>query len=164
MAPRPDGRGAGALNTMVAVVILDSSFLYVPLQFKVDIYETIPRLLEQATELVLLSGVKDEIVEKNKRSIGKLVSKQGVGVLQLVSLKVEQGTVSFMKVDRRPAEPVDDYIIRAARQIKDAAKLDDGKSVSRIVVATNDKGLKKKSKADGFEVVHLRQKRFLTLW
>ncbi|MEX2683317.1 MAG: hypothetical protein Q6373_017205 [Candidatus Sigynarchaeota archaeon] len=146
---------------MVAVVILDSSFLYVPLQFKVDIYEAIPRLLEQATELVLLSGVKDEIVEKNKRSIGKLVSKQGVGVLQLVSMKIDQGHVSFVKIDRRPDEQVDDYIIRVARRIKDAGKLDDGKPVSRIAVATNDKGLKKKCKADGFEVVHLRQKRFV---
>jgi len=148
---------------MVAVVVLDSSFLYVPLQFKVDIYEAIPRLLEQATELVLLSGVKDEIVEKNKRNIGKLVSKQGVGVLQLATLKVEQGKVSFVRVDRRPAEPVDDYIIRATRQIKDAGTIGGGKPVSRIVLATNDKDLKKKGKADGFEVIHLRQKRFLTL-
>jgi rRNA-processing protein FCF1 len=116
------------------------------------------------TELVLLSGVKAEIVEKNKRSIGKLVSKQGLGVLQLVSLKVEQGKVVLVKIDRRPREIVDDYIIRAARQIKDAQMLDGGKQVSRIIVATNDKGLKQKCKAGGFEVVHLRQKRFVELY
>jgi rRNA-processing protein FCF1 len=149
---------------MVAIVLLDSNMLFVPMQFKVDIYEAIPRLLEQSTELVLLSGVKEEIVQKNKRSIGKLVSKQGLGVLQLVSLKVEQGNVSLMKVDRRPKELVDDYIIRAARQIKEAQMLDRGKPVSRIIVATNDKGLKKKSKADGFEVLQLRQKRYLELF
>jgi rRNA-processing protein FCF1 len=148
---------------MVAVVLLDSNMLFVPMQFKVDIYEAIPRLLEQSTELVLLSGVKDELVQKNKRDIGKLVSKQGLGVLQLVSLKVEQGKVSLVRVDRRPAELVDDYIIRAARQIKDAQMLDGGKPVSRVIVATNDKGLKRKSKASGFEVVHLRQKRFIEL-
>ncbi len=148
---------------MVAVVLLDSNMLFVPMQFKVDIYEAIPRMLEQSTKLVLLSGVKDEIVQKNKREIGKLVSKQGLGVLQLVSLKVEQGKVSLVKVDRRPTELVDDYIIRAARQIKDAQVLDDGKSVSCVIVATNDKGLKQKSKASGFEVVQLRQKRFLEL-
>jgi rRNA-processing protein FCF1 len=148
---------------MVAVVLLDSNFLYVPLQFKVDIYEAIPQLLEQSTELVLLSGVKEEIVAKNKRDIGKLVSKQGIGVLQLVSLKVEQGKVSLVKVDRRPSELVDDYVIRAARQIKEAPVPENGKPVSRIIVATNDKGLKLKSKANGFEVVQLRQKRYLEL-
>lgn len=137
--------------------------LFVPMQFKVDIYEAIPRLLEQSTELVLLSGVKEEIVEKNKRSIGKLVSKQGLGVLQLVSLKVEQGKVSLVKVERRLKELVDDYIIRAGRQIKETQMLDGGKPVSRILVATNDKGLKQKSKANGFEVLYLRQKRFLEL-
>ncbi|MBN2153064.1 MAG: hypothetical protein JW839_16550 [Candidatus Lokiarchaeota archaeon] len=148
---------------MVAIVLLDSNFLFVPLQFKVDIYDAIPKLLEESAELVLLSGVKEEIVEKNKRDAGKLVSKQGIGALQLVSLKVEQGKVSAVKVDRRPAEPVDDYVIRAARQIKDAAVLGGGKPVSRVVVATNDKGLKRKSKAEGFEVIHLRQRRFVTL-
>jgi rRNA-processing protein FCF1 len=146
---------------MVAIVLLDSNFLFVPLQFKVDIYEIIPKLLEQATELVLLSGVKEEIVAKNKRDIGKLVSKQGIGVLQLVSLKVEQGKVSLVKIDRRPSELVDDYIIRAACQIKDAPVPGEGKTVPRILVATNDKGLKQKSKANGFEVMYLRQKRYL---
>jgi rRNA-processing protein FCF1 len=148
---------------MVAVVLLDSNFLYVPMQFKVDIYEAIPRLLEQSTELVLLSGVKDEIVAKNKRSIGKLVSKQGLGVLQLVSLKVEQGKVSLVKVDRRPSELVDDYIIRAARQMKEMSALEKNKAAPRIVVATNDKGLKQKCKANRLEVVQLRQKRFVEL-
>lgn len=149
---------------MTAIVLLDSNFLYVPMQFKVDIYEAIPRLLEQGTVLVLLSGVKEEIIQKNKRDIGKLVSKQGIGVLQLVSLKIEQGKISFMKVERRPSEPVDDYIVRVARQIMDAPLLDNGKEASRIIVATNDKGLKQKCKAGGFEVVHLRQKRFVELF
>ncbi|NMC08197.1 MAG: hypothetical protein GYA24_23525 [Candidatus Lokiarchaeota archaeon] len=145
---------------MTAIVLLDSNFLHVPMQFKVDIFEAIPRLLEQATVLVLLSGVKEEIIQKNKRDIGKLVSKQGIGALQLVSLKVEQGKVLFMNIERRPSELVDDYIVRVARQIKDVGTIENGsKQVSRVIVATNDKGLKRKCKAGGFEVVHLRQKR-----
>ncbi len=148
---------------MVAVVLLDSNFLYVPMEFKIDVFEEIPRLLEEATELVLLSGVKDEIVEKNKRTLGKLVSKQGVGALQLVSKMVELGKVKILKVERRPKETVDDYVIRAGMQIQNAPVDGNAKRVTRIVIATNDKGLKSKATAAGYSVVQLRQKTHLEL-
>nr|MDO8109220.1 hypothetical protein [Candidatus Sigynarchaeota archaeon] len=148
---------------MVAVVLLDTNFLYIPMEFKIDVFEEIPRLLEEATELVLLSGVKDEIVEKNKRTLGKLVSKQGLGALQLVSKMVELGTVKFLKIERRAKEAVDDYVIRAGVQIKNAPADGNAKPATRIVIATNDKGLKAKAVAAGYSVVQLRQKTHLEL-
>jgi rRNA-processing protein FCF1 len=148
---------------MVAVVLLDSNFLFVPLQFKVDVFEVIPRLLEESTDLVLLSGVKEEIIEKNKRSIGKLVSKQGLGALQLVSKKVSLGQVKLVQVDRRQGEAVDDYIIRAGKDIIARASTIDDKPLSRLLVATNDKGLKMKCRAAKIGVVQLRQRSHVEL-
>ena len=148
---------------MVTIVLLDSNFLFVPLQFKVDIFEEIPRLMEEKTDLIVLSGVKDEIMEKNKRTAGKLVSKQGLGVLQLLAKKAQQGVVKSVKIDRRSNEPVDDYIIRAASQLKTSGTSIVEKPITRIAVATNDKLLKTKCTAAGFNIVQMRQKTHLEI-
>jgi rRNA-processing protein FCF1 len=42
-------------------VILDSNALFVPLEFKVDIFEEVRRLLDRNVEYVLLSTVKHEL-------------------------------------------------------------------------------------------------------
>ena len=148
---------------MVTVVLLDSNFLFMPMQFKVDIFEEIPRLMEEKTDIIVLSGVKDEIVEKNKRSAGKLVSKQGLGALQLLAKKVEQGVVKSVKIERRTDESVDDYIIRAASKLKETGAGVEGKSITRIAIATNDKLLKSKCVAAGFTIVQMRQKTHLEI-
>jgi rRNA-processing protein FCF1 len=148
---------------MVTIVLLDSNFLFLPMQFKVDIFEEIPRLMEENTAIIVLSGVKDEIVEKNKRSAGKLVSKQGLGALQLLAKKVEQGVVKKIKIERHPNELVDDYIVRAASQLKSSGAGIDGKPISKIAIATNDKQLKSKCVAAGFSIVQMRQKTHLEI-
>ncbi len=42
-------------------VILDSNALFVPLEFKIDIFEEVKRLLNRNVEFVLLSPVKREL-------------------------------------------------------------------------------------------------------
>ena len=42
-------------------VILDSNALFVPLEFKIDIFEELKRLLNRNVEFVLLSPVKREL-------------------------------------------------------------------------------------------------------
>ena len=42
-------------------VILDSNALFVPLQFKIDIFDCLKQLLEKNHELILLSPVKSEL-------------------------------------------------------------------------------------------------------
>ena len=42
-------------------VILDSNALFVPLEFKIDIFEELKRLLNRNVEFILLSPVKHEL-------------------------------------------------------------------------------------------------------
>ena len=42
-------------------VILDSNALFVPLEFKIDIFEELKRLLNRNVEFILLSPVKREL-------------------------------------------------------------------------------------------------------
>jgi len=42
-------------------VILDSNALFVPLQFKIDVFSDLKRLLNRSFELILLSPVKHEL-------------------------------------------------------------------------------------------------------
>jgi len=42
-------------------VILDSNALFVPLQFKIDIFEELEKLLNMKFELILLSPIRREL-------------------------------------------------------------------------------------------------------
>jgi rRNA-processing protein FCF1 len=152
---------------MVAIVLIDSNFLFVPLQFHVDIYEEIPRAMEEKTELVVLSGVKEELIEKNRRMKGSLISRQGMLILQLLARKIEDGKARLYTFKRNEREAVDDYIIRAGAWIKEAPARNSNEfvdtSISRVAVATNDKNLKKKCHAEGLFVLHLREKKRIVL-
>ncbi|MFX0100843.1 MAG: PIN domain-containing protein [Candidatus Hodarchaeota archaeon] len=143
---------------MVYLCLLDTNFLFVPLQFGIDIYEEIPRMVEEKSTLILLSGVEEELVEKIKRKKEKLVSKHGSAALHLVNDKVGRKIVEKMEIPRSPAVPVDDYIIHAAKSIRDAPEKHVDSPITGICIATNDKGLKKKVLKEGFKTIHVRQK------
>ena len=72
--------------------------------------------------------------------------------------KVQENLVQKMDIDRSPNVLVDDYIIQAAKQIRDSPETHEGVPGTGIFIATNDKGLKKKSVKAGFRVIVLRQK------
>lgn len=143
---------------MVFLCLLDTNFLFVPLQFGVDVYEAIPRVMEGKSRMILLSGVEDELADKIARGKGNLVSKHGKAALKLVNGKVKDNIVEKMEFDQIPGVPVDDYIIHAAKSIQDSPGKYNGVVANGIFIATNDKGLKKKALKAGLRVIVLRQK------
>jgi rRNA-processing protein FCF1 len=119
-------------------VIVDSNALFVPLQFKIDIFEELKRTLNRNFELVLLSPVKRELEILTQKSSPK-TRKNAAFALSLA----EQFT--YVKVREKPKEQTDDAIVRISK-------------AWNAPVFTNDKVLKKKLRDISMPVIYVREK------
>jgi hypothetical protein len=119
-------------------VILDSNALFIPLQFKIDIFEELQALLNIKFEPVLLSPIRKEletIAEKGSPKMRKWAS---------YALKLAEKCV-FLEVSEKIARSPDDIIVEAAR------KWD-------CPVFTNDRKLRKRLRNINVPVIYVRQK------
>jgi hypothetical protein len=121
-------------------IILDTNFLMIPYQFRVDIFEEIRRIMEGEYELVTLDGVVKEL-EKIKEYKGKSAAAAKIA-LEFIKIK-------SIKVINTDSEKVDNKIIEL--------------SDKNTVVATNDIKLKKILKNKKIKIIYLRNKKYLEM-
>ena len=124
-------------------IILDTNFLLIPAQFKLDIFSEISNICNFKYKLYILDKTMNElsnIIEKQKgksREAAKLA-------IKLIKLK----KISIMKTKEKLF--VDDLILKKANK-------------QEFIVATQDRILKKQLKIKGIPLVVLRQKKRLIL-
>jgi rRNA-processing protein FCF1 len=118
-------------------VILDSNAFFVPLQFKMDIFDELKRLLNRNLEFVLLSTVKREL-ELLAASDSPKDKREASFALKLAE-KCRQVAIE----DK--SEATDDVILRVAKNWN-------------APVFTNDRVLKVRLRDISVPVIYLRQK------
>jgi rRNA-processing protein FCF1 len=119
-------------------VILDSNALFVPLQFKIDIFNCLEQLLKRNFELILLSIVKLELETLAKKG-SPIMRKNAEYALKLAE------KCKYVTVAATTSELTDDIIVKTA---------DEWKSL----VFTNDRQLKKRLRDINVPVIYVRQK------
>jgi rRNA-processing protein FCF1 len=119
-------------------VILDSNALFVPLQFKIDIFDRLEQLLKRKHELILLSPVKRELEALAKKSSPKMRKNA------LYALKLAE-KCRYVEVDAPASTLADDVIVKVAEEWKSP-------------VFTNDRQLKKRLRDISVPVIYVRQK------
>lgn len=124
-------------------VILDSSFLFIPSQFKVDIFEELGTVLNRRFEPIILSPTYKELQRITESKSAKL-RRQATFALKFAQ-KCRQ--INVKKGDR---ESHDDVIVRVA-------------SAMTCCVATNDGALRERLRRMNIAVIYLRQKSRLAL-
>lgn len=116
-------------------VVLDTNFLLVPYQFKINVFRQIEELLEVPHELIVPSGVVSEL-----RKLSKGRGKEGAAARFALKLL---GAYGVTKV--RSAGEVDGWIAEyAARE--------------NAMVATNDVELRNRLKKGGVKMIALRSR------
>ena len=118
-------------------VILDSNALFVPFQFRIDIFSELERLLKRRFELVLLSAVKQELeilAEKGSPKIRKDAC---------CALKFSK-SCRLVEVSTSISALTDDVIFEIAREWN-------------ALVFTNDKLLRRRLRDISVPVVYVRQ-------
>jgi len=119
-------------------VILDSNALFVPLQFKIDIFDCLKPLLERNFELILLSPIKRELESLAKKGSPK-IRKNASYALKLAE------KCKYVEVDAPESMLTDDIIVKIAGEWK-------------TPVFTNDRQLKKRLRDISVPVIYVRQK------
>ncbi len=124
-------------------VILDSNAFFVPLQFKIDIFEELRTLLNVKLDPILLSPVKKELETLTQKSSPKMRK------LSAYALKLTE-KCRFFEVNDTIASSPDDAIIEMTRKW-------------RCPVFTNDRELRKKLRNISVPVIYVRQKSHLEI-
>lgn len=124
-------------------VILDTNFLFIPIQFQIDIFEEITNLRNARLEPVLLSTTYEELLSLVDKGTPK-IRKQAILALKMAK------KCRLIRSEKRPEETYDDVIVRVATEWK-------------CPVATNDRELRNKLRKIGVPVLILRQKHHLEL-
>ena len=119
-------------------VILDSNALFVPLQFKIDIFDRLKQLLEKNYELILLSPVKRELEVLAEKGSPKMRKNA------LYALKLAE-KCRYVEVDAPASALADDVIVKVAEEWKSP-------------VFTNDRQLRKRLRDISVPVIYVRQK------
>jgi len=119
-------------------VILDSNALFVPLQFKIDVFNDLKRLLNRSFELILLSPIKRELETLVKKGSPKMRKNASY------ALKIAE-KCKYVEVDAPASALTDDIIVKIAEEWK-------------ALVFTNDRQLKKRLRDISVPVIYVRQK------
>ncbi|MCX8152908.1 MAG: DNA-binding protein [Candidatus Bathyarchaeota archaeon] len=124
-------------------IILDSNALFIPLQFKIDVFNDLKLLLNRNFELILLSPVKHELEVLAKRS-SPSIRKKAAYALKLAE------KCKYLEIVKSKSESTDDVIVRTAKEL-------------RSPVFTNDKQLRKRLRDINVPVIYVRQKSHLEI-
>jgi len=119
-------------------IIVDSNALFVPFQFKIDIFEELKALLNRNFELILLPPIREElekIVNKGSPKIRRQASS---------ALKLAEKCTLFNETEKFVGSP-DDAIVQMAHEWN-------------CPVFTNDSELRKKLRNINVPVIYVRQK------
>ena len=124
-------------------ILLDTNFLLIPYQFKVDIFAQIDRIMHFQYKIFVLDKSVEELKKVIEGQKGK--SKDAAKIaLKLIAIK----NIGIIKTESD--KKTDDIILDIAKEVK-------------YIVATQDKDLKRRLINQGIEVIVLRQKKILVL-
>jgi hypothetical protein len=126
------------------LVLPDTNFLLIPGQFGVDILGELNRVLDVRFRVIVPNVVLQELDVIERKSRGK----------DLMAIKMARKLAErfeVLEIGRFGERPIDDQI------------LDFAVNNERVIVCTNDKGLKKRLRARGVPVVYLRSRKILEL-
>jgi len=117
-------------------IILDTNFLMIPAQFKVDIFSEIERIVNDKYQIYVLKGTIEELnkIIKEQKHKHKMAAKLALKLIKAKGLKI-------LDINQKP---VDKILTELSKE---------------YIIATQDKELKKEIK----NKIILRQKKYLVL-
>lgn len=127
-------------------VLLDTNFLLLPFQRRVDIFREIERLIGSRVEFVVLSQVLDEL--RQLKDTGPLKNRRAAAsALELVARNCHPANAASTQTTELNADAA---LLRYAQQAK-------------AVVATNDQELRQALVKQGSRTIFLRKLAFLAI-
>ncbi|MBN1169785.1 nucleotide-binding protein [Candidatus Micrarchaeota archaeon] len=117
------------------IIILDTNFLLVPFQFKINIFKELEQMLEVSHKFAISSQTISEL-----KKIGKGKGKNGIAA-RLALRILETNPIEIIKNDAA----VDDWIVNYSKE-------------TNAIVCTNDTNLRRRLKSHRIKIVTMKSK------
>ena len=138
------------------IIIIDSNFILLPFQFKIDYLNEIRNNLEGNLKFVIFQQILNELEAKKKREpkSTKFIRLLNSGLLYLEQNK---GKYEIDRVDdiKQENESTDDYLLRKSTELRE--------EFQTVFLATNDSELRRKARLSSINTIFLRQKKYLSI-
>lgn len=131
------------MRTLPVKIVLDTNFLTIPAEFGVDIFAECERIIERIATFIVLQPVFTEIERRLDKPRSKTEKRKFRIAMNLIE-RCEVISTPFSDT------PVDDQLVSYAHS-------------NDAVIATCDKGLRKKAREKGIPVLYLRGKKYIAL-
>ncbi|MFW9949411.1 MAG: PIN domain-containing protein [Candidatus Thorarchaeota archaeon] len=135
-------------------VIIDSNFLFLPIQFKIDYLEDIKSTLGGKTKIIYYQQIFDELSSKQIREPNARKFEMDLRAsLQYLEKKKENYNIQFINKKKNSNETTDDFLITECVNYRT--------ELGKVYLATNDSNLRKKANEQGIHTIFLKQKSYL---
>ena len=138
------------------IIIIDSNFILLPFQFKIDYLYEIRNKIEGNLKFVIFQQIFDELESKRRRERKTTKFKRLLdsGMLYLEKKKTEYD-IEIYKAKKESHETTDTFLLKKANEFQNETQ--------RVFLATNDSDLRRRARKIGLNIIFLRQKRFLSV-
>ena len=137
------------------LIILDSNFILLPFQFKVDYLNEIRLNLEGEVEFIIFKQILDELEAKQVRAPNATKFQRNFkSGMSYLKKNRNNYKITFLDETKKAIETTDDFLLRKAIEFKIENQ--------PIFLATNDSILRKKARDFGLKTIFLRQKKYLS--
>lgn len=144
------------MNSNSSVVVIDSNFILLPYQFKIDYFSKIRFMLEGPLRFIIFQQVLNELESKKRREPKSINFSRFLesGLLYLETNKSKYN-IDILKDIKKENENTDDFLLRKLIDLKNQG--------NSVYLATNDSELRKKVKMQHINTIFLRQKKYLSV-
>jgi len=140
----------------INLIIIDSNFILLPYQFKIDYLNDIYLNLEGKTRFFIFKQVLDELEAKERReSIVSKFRRQFKAGMSYLKKNEKIYPIYFVDEVKAKNETTDDFLIRRCKDFKNEYK--------RVYLASNDYELRKRAKKANINQIFLRQKKYVAI-
>ena len=139
-----------------SLIIIDSNFILLPFQFKIDYLHEIRLELEGELRFIVFKQILDELEAKRRRESKstKFIRLLDSGLLYLEKKQGDYDIFFFEDIKERD-ESTDEFLVKKSLELKDEGY--------NTFLATNDSELRKKARLASLNTIFLRQKKFLSV-
>ncbi len=144
------------MNSKKSIIVIDSNFILLPFQFKIDYFDEIRFSIEGEIRFIVYQQIFDELEAKRKKQqkTAKFIKFLESGLIYLEKNK-ERYNIDILEDTKNENESTDDFLIRMLKDLK--------KENQNIYIATNDSDLRRKAKKIKINSIFMRQKKYISI-
>jgi len=144
------------LKLNLNLIVIDSNFILLPFQFKIDYLNEIRHIIEGELKFIIYQQVLNELESKKKRKphATKFIRLLDSGLSYLDNHKGDYD-INFSDDIKNIEESTDDFLLRKIVHLKNKG--------NNVFLATNDSDLRKKARERYINTIFLRQKKYLSI-